>query len=44
MIEGHKWQQVDDRDCYICRRDAYAIFFWSPSIAQSKYMSQANQL
>ena len=44
MVEGHKWQQVEDKDCYMCRRDAYALIFWSPTLARSKYLNQENQL
>ena len=44
IVEGHKWQLVDDRDCYICRRDDYALFFWSPTLAQSNYFNSTNQL
>ena len=33
IVDGHKWQQTDDKSCYLCRRDPYCLFFWSPSLA-----------
>ena len=28
----------------MCRRDAYALIFWSPTLSRSKYLNQENQL
>jgi hypothetical protein len=34
IVDGHKWRLVHDKECYICRRDSYSIFFWSPTLAK----------
>lgn len=44
MVEGHKWQEVDDKECYVCRKDQYCLFFWSKSLAKSHYFTQSDTL
>ena len=44
IIDSFKWKQVDDRDCYICRRDSYCLFFWSPSLAESDHLKSVDKL
>ena len=44
MVEGHKWQEVNDKECYVCRKDQYCLFFWSKSLAQSHYYNQRDSL
>jgi len=43
IVDGHKWKQVDEKDCYICRRDCYCVFFWSESLHRSEYLQEPNQ-
>lgn len=44
IVEGHKWQEVDDKKCYQCRRDQYCLFFWSKNLAKSSYYNQQESL
>jgi hypothetical protein len=45
IVDGHKWQQTDDKSCYICRRDPYCLFFWSPTLSQDDaYYKQSEHL
>lgn len=45
IVDGHKWRQVDDKECYICRRDSYAVFFWSPTLAKHpEYLNIAPEI
>jgi len=32
IINGHRWEEVDGNDCYICKKWAYCLFFWDQSI------------
>lgn len=35
-MDGHKWQEVEE--CYLCRRDTYCVFVWSPTLKESQYL------
>ena len=42
IVDAHRWKQVDDRDCFICRKDAYCLFFWSESLYHSHLLKHAD--
>lgn len=44
IVDGYKWQQVDDRECYVCRRDAYCLFFWSESLVDAGLLKTTDTL
>lgn len=44
IFDGFKWQQVDDRECYICRKDCYCLFFYSKSLKNSDHLKTSEKL
>lgn len=44
MKDGHRWQENDDRECYVCQKYTHCVFVWSLSLTDNGYFNKNEEV